>query len=82
MAPLPRPRALGNPALRASVPRSGPSTLHRPSLCVVDILKYFRPWFYGLKLAAGGPFKSINRRLARLLALSLLRIGVTVFVSC
>jgi len=30
-------------ALRASVPRSGPSALHRPSLCVVDILRYFRP---------------------------------------
>jgi len=37
---------LGTPALRASVPRSGPSALHRPSLCVVDILRYFRPCVY------------------------------------
>ena len=37
------PTTLGTPALRASVPARGLRPLHRPSLCVVDIFRYFRP---------------------------------------
>jgi len=41
----PRPNPLGTPALRASVPRSGPSAPPSSlSVCIVDILRYFRPW--------------------------------------
>jgi len=42
-APLPRPHLS---ALRFAFPclARGLRPLHRPSLCVVDILRYFRPW--------------------------------------
>ena len=47
----PQTPPLGTPALRASVPRSGPSAPPSSlSVCIVDILRYFRPCQKVLKL--------------------------------
>ena len=48
--PSPDPTPSANPALRASVPRSGPLAPPSSSLCVVDILIYFRRWVMALTM--------------------------------